>query len=307
MSSTRHVGSVLLACLLWGTTGTVAHFAPAGASATLIGLSTFGFGGLLLVATSARATLAQLRRPGALGWAVVGAIGVLMYASMFYAAMAVIGVAIGNAVALGSGPVFAAVLEVALDRARVALPWLVATLLAVAGIALLASAAHVQPQATGPGPGAILGVGLGLGAGFGYALYSYVGGRLIRDGGDSRPVMASMFGLSCLVTIPWFFLAGPGPLLDPPGPVILLYLAVFPMAVAYLLFGYGLSRLTASTATTLALSEPLVATLLAVVVVGERLALTAWLGLALVFAGIVLVGVWETRSGPARPHLGPGI
>jgi DME family drug/metabolite transporter len=44
--------------------------------------------------------------------------------------------------------------------------------------------------------------------------------------------------------------------------------------------------LRSSTATTITLLEPLVATLLAVAVVGERLDLLGWLGLALILAGV---------------------
>ena len=97
--------------------------------------------------------------------------------------------------------------------------------------------------------------------------------------------------------VPWFFLAGPGPLAEPRGILILLYLAVVPMALAYLAFGYGLRMLSAATATTLTLCEPLVATLLAIVVVGERLSPTGWAGFALVASGLVIVAT----AGVGRP------
>ena len=44
-----------------------------------------------------------------------------------------------------------------------------------------------------------------------------------------------------------------------------------PTALAYVLFARGLGRLSAATVTTLVLAEPLVATLLGVAVLGERL------------------------------------
>jgi DME family drug/metabolite transporter len=59
--------------------------------------------------------------------------------------------------------------------------------------------------------------------------------------------------------------------------------------VAYLLFGFALVTLRSSSATTITLLEPLVATLLAVVVVGERLAIVGWIGLALVLAGVTVM------------------
>lgn len=54
--------------------------------------------------------------------------------------------------------------------------------------------------------------------------------------------------------------------------------------------------MTASTATTLALAEPIVATLLAVLVLGEHLAAQAWTGLSVIGAGLVLAAALEHKS-----------
>jgi DME family drug/metabolite transporter len=70
---------------------------------------------------------------------------------------------------------------------------------------------------------------------------------------------------------------------------IAAYLAIGPMFVAYLLFGIGLRTVRSSAATTITLLEPVVATLLAVLVVGERLAPVGWIGLLLVFAGLAIL------------------
>ena len=68
------------------------------------------------------------------------------------------------------------------------------------------------------------------------------------------------------------------------------------MALAYLAFGYGLRMLSAATATTLTLFEPLVATLLAIVVVGERLSHAGWVGFGLVGAGLVIITTSGIRA-----------
>jgi DME family drug/metabolite transporter len=78
---------------------------------------------------------------------------------------------------------------------------------------------------------------------------------------------------------------------------IAAYLALGPMFVAYLLFGIGMRTLRSSTATTITLLEPFVATLLAVLVVGERLEPAGWLGLALILAAVtVLATARQPRS-----------
>lgn len=292
--SGRHAAAVLVACVLWGTTGTVAHYAPPGSAATLIGLSTFGFGAVLLLAIDIRG-VGRLMRSDRRPWPALaaGAAGVVMYAAMYYPSMALVGVAIGNVLALGSGPVFAVLLELVLDRRPIRPRWAAATAVAIVGICLLTLQAGRTP---GPHPAA--GVVLGLAAGFGYALYSYAGARLIGQGHPSRSVMAAIFAVAALALLPWFFLAGPGPLVSTRGVLILAYLALLPMAAAYLLFGYGLRRLSASTATTLALAEPVVATVLATTVLGERLTALSWVGLALILAGVVLVSLTPSRASP---------
>ena len=292
---------MLAAALLWGTTGTVAHQAPAGSSQLAVGLATFGFGGLVLLALSWPAVVGVLRDRSARWLVAVGVVGVLGYASLYYVSMALVGVAVGNALALGSGPVFAAGLELVIERRRPARAWVVATAVSLAGMALLSwagatGAASVVDPAAGAGAGLglggwggpVLGVVCGLGAGFGYALYSWAGARL-SVGRSSRGVMAAIFGVSSVVLVPWFLLVGPGVLLTGTGPWVLTYLVLLPMAAAYLLFGYGLGGMAASAATTLALAEPVVATCLAVVVLGERLPPVGWVGFALVLAGLGLV------------------
>lgn len=68
------------------------------------------------------------------------------------------------------------------------------------------------------------------------------------------------------------------------------------MFLGYVLFGVGLARVPASTATTITLLEPAVAALLAVAVLGERLTVLSWAGLALL-AVVLVVLVTGPASG----------
>lgn len=298
-----HTMAVLLAAVLWGTTGTVAHFAPAGSSALAIGLATFGIGGLVLAALSLRRVLAVLRERASIGWLLAGAVGVVLYPAAYYPSMALAGVAVGNVVALGSGPIFAALLEWSIDRRRPDARWAVATGVAVVGIALLAVGGHgAAPDAPGA-PGSAAGVGLALLAGFGYALYAFAGARLIGRGATASGAMGALFLVGGVACLGWLAIVGLGPLLSPAGGLTLAYLGLVPMALAYLLFGYALRALTSSSATTLALAEPVVATLLAVLVVGERPTGLGWAGLVVVAIGIALLAL-PRSLGVSRLTLG---
>jgi DME family drug/metabolite transporter len=219
---------------------------------------------------------------------------VFVYPLAFYAGMDLAGVAVGNVVALGSGPVFAALLEWLWERRPLSARWALSTGLAVLGIALLGVGKQVD---AGAGPlDTVAGVGLGLVAGAAYALYTYASSRAIGHGRPSRGVMGSMFGLGAVLLLPVLLVTG-APLVQSWNTVgIAAYLAIGPMFVAYLLFGVGLRSIRSSAATTITLLEPVVATVLAVLVVGERLAPVGWVGLALVLAGLTVLVT--ARRGP---------
>lgn len=279
--------ALLLASLLWGTTGTSASFLPHDVSPLAIGASTMGIGGLLLFASGPRLSIGVLRDVRTRRWAVLGAVGVLVYPLAFYSAMNLAGVAVGNVVALGSGPVFAAVFEWLGERHPLSRRWAVSTGLAVLGIACLALGR--QADTGGIPTGTLAGAGLGLLAGAAYAWYAYASSRAIRAGAPSRGAMGAMFGTGAVLLLPVLLLTG-APLLQSWATAgIAGYLAVGPMFIAYLLFGIGLRTVRSSSATTLTLLEPVVATVLAVTVVGERLAPIGWCGLVLVLAGLAIM------------------
>lgn len=304
---------IVLAALLWGTTGTAASLLPASVSPLATGAATMCVGGLLLALTAPRQAAAVLRGGGASWrWVVPGALAVVAYPLAFYSSMSLAGVAVGNVVSLGTAPLFAALLERLLDpaarRRRLDRRWAASAGAAVAGVALLAAFGHGgSPDAagaaasatSGPGSTFLAGVALGLLAGLAYATYTYTAGRLLDLGHSSRGSMAAQFGVGAVVLLPVLLLTG-APIVETGSSVgVHLYLALGPMFVAYLLFGAGLRTVSSSRATTVTLLEPVVATLLAVLVVGERLAPPGWLGLALVLAGVA--AVVTSRPTPSMP------
>ncbi|WP_433870778.1 EamA family transporter [Saccharopolyspora sp. CA-218241] len=274
---------VLVAAALWGTTGTAASFAPA--DPVSIGAATMGFGGLLLLALAGRSALTAARAAGP-GLLLLGALAVAVYPLAFYTSMALAGVAIGTVVALGSAPVFAALLERWADGARLDGRWALAAALSVLGGALLITGGSPE----GGGDGSVLGVLLGLLAGATYVIYSWVAGRLMRRGHGSRAVLGALFGAGAAVLLPVLALTGGALLRSTTGVLVAGYLALVPMGLAYVAFGAGLRRTPVRVATTLTLLEPLVAAVLGVVVVGERFGAQSWLGMALLLAGLVLAG-----------------
>lgn len=279
--------ALIASSVLWGTTGTAASFLPDDVSPLAIGASTMAVGGILLFLVSAKTALVALADRESRRWLLIGAVGVFVYPLAFYSAMDQAGVAIGNVVALGSGPVFAALFEWLWERRGLSTRWLVATAVAVAGIALLSVGRHADDSSADDG--VLPGVLLGLLAGAAYALYTYASSRAIAVGHSGRSVMGGMFGVGAVALLPVLFLFG-APLLQSAQSIsIAAYLAIGPMFVAYLLFGYGVTHMRSSVVTTVTLIEPLVATVLAVIVVGERLEPVGWLGLVLILVGVTII------------------
>jgi DME family drug/metabolite transporter len=303
-SASRATLALVVASVLWGTTGTAASFFPTVVSPLAIGACTMLVGGLLLFLVSARPSLAALRSGPLLGWMVVGAAGVVVYPLAFYSGMNLAGVAIGNVVALGSGPVFAAALEWAWERRRLGTRGLVSTAMAVVGVAALGLFGHSDVGARG---GTVLpGVALGLLAGFAYALYTYSSTRAIGLGGSGRAVMGATFGLGAIGLVPVLLATGAPLAASAHSISIAAYLAIGPMFVAYLFFGSALGRLRSSAVTTITLLEPVVATFLAVFVVGERLAGVGWAAIGLILAGVVVLATGRSPGDGPRQAGDPG-
>lgn len=295
--------AVLVAATVWGTTGTATHFAP-GVPAFVFGAVTFGLGGLLLAATTGRGAVRALVQRGTRRWVVLGAASLVVYAVAFYVALAEAGVALGTTVAIGSSPLFAGLVEWAADGRRVSGRWVVATLVSVVGMVVVTVA-----RSEAPGSGSLpLGLGSALVAGLTYATYSWAVARGMHAAGTrdvaavaarasvpGRAVVGAVFGLAAVPLVVALVLwctvgAGPDALAPTHWPVF-GYLALVPTVLGHSLYAVGLRHVSASVATLLSLFEPVVAAVLAVLVVGEHLGAVGWAGIGLVVVGLGLLAL----------------
>ena len=301
------VGSlcVLLASVLWGTTGTAATFAPS-VGPLAIGAVAMGLGGLLqalMAAARIAREVSGLRAQR--GVVLLGAMAVAVYPLAFYSSMHLAGVAAGTVVSIGSAPLASALIERVVDGRRLTRRWMLGAALGLSGTVLLcvAEAAEAHSDFWGrvraddrAGRGARPG-------GRAHLRPLFLGGTpadqpwcLLRRG-DGKRLRAGRCAASCLCS-----LATGAPLLASwPNAAVGAYMALVPMFIGYVLFGWGLAHVPASTATTLSLLEPAVAAVLAVLVVGERLPPLGWGGIALV-VGCLAVLTTPQRRAP-RPQV----
>lgn len=286
---------VLIAAVLWGTTGTAATFAP-DVGPLAIGAAAMGVGGLLQ-ALLAGPALASARNELRRRWVtvVVGGLAVAIYPLAFYSSMRLAGVAVGTVISIGSAPIASAVIERLIDRHRLSARWVVGAGVGLVGVVLLSVVEPARASGTG---NTALGILLGLLAGATYALYSWAAHRTMQGGAPSRVAMGAIFGVGGVLLMPVLFVTG-APLLESwTNFNVGIYMALVPMFLGYVFFGLGLARVKASTATTLSLAEPVVAAILAVVIVGERLPPVGWAGVGLVIASLAVLTVPVRRTAP---------
>ena len=301
------VVALLLACTFWGTTGMAASFIPE-INPVIIGASTMGIGGLILGLTALPGVWMVWHNIGAKSLVIAGACGLALYSTVFYIGMSWAGVALGNVIALGSAPLFAGLIEWVVDKQRPTVMWLGATAITVIGGVLLVSGRNFGEDGRGvvrDSTMVLSGIALALLAGFAYALYTYMANKLMKPHTDRpqglghRPVISTIQLVSALpliVIVITLVIVNPGQFSNVPLAIpVMAYLAIFPTAVGHLLLAVGLGVMPASRAAVYTLFEPVVAVILAVIVVGEVITPLGWIGLIVVLAGLALLSQ-EKRS-----------
>lgn len=283
---------VLAGAVLWGTTGTAQALGPDGVPPPAVGAARIAVGGLGLVAVAA-ATGALPHWRGLLGRGqrgplLAGIATVALYQATFFSGVERAGVALGTAVAIGSAPAFTGLLGWVVRRERPEPGWAAATLLAVAGVALLLlpqGGVRVDP----------VGVVFALVAGACFGSGTVAMKALLDRGVPSTGVVAAVFGGSGLVLLPVLFGSDLTWLASPRGAGSALYLGLAATTLAYVLFSRGLSRVASSSAATLSLAEPLTAALLGLLLLAERPGSLGYAGGALVLAGLVILAAAPRR------------
>lgn len=282
ITSFKGTFAIVFASLLWGTTGTVASYST-DVSSLAIGAFSMGGGGLLLVFTARNKLFIDyklmLAQPKVL---LLGAASVAIYPLAFYTSMHLSGVATGTVVSIATAPFFAAILERLISKKHISLHWVLSFVIGAIGIVLLVIGRDQSNDMTYSIEQQTLGILLGCIAGLTYAAYSWAARRLIESGVHSQSSMSGMFGCAALLLLPSLWFTGDNLFSSSTNTLVSLYMAIIPMFLGYLLFAYGLKFVDASKATLITLIEPLIATILAVLIIGERFKAFGWIGVALV-------------------------
>lgn len=279
---------VLLAAILWGTTGTAQALAPEAAHPVVIGAVRLGLGGIPLFMIVLLLGKLNLRH-----WPIketfLAALCMACYQPLFFSAVTMTGVAIGTVIAIGSAPILSGMIEWAFLKKSPGRVWWYSTVLSVIGCLMI----FVNKESMNVDP---YGIVMALGAGLSFASYTFVSGKLV---GRHSPIVivAVVFSISAIILSPLLFLYDISWITEGNGFAVSLHLGIVATGFAYFLFAIGLIHLPSSTAVTLSLGEPLTAALLGVFLIGEHLALTSWTGIGFLLIGIgMLILKSEERS-----------
>jgi DME family drug/metabolite transporter len=281
---------VLSAATLWGTTGTARALAGGDLPSTWFGALRLLVAALFFAAFAVLTHQPATRRP-ALKDAFAAGVCMAVYNLAFFGGIREVGVAIGTAIALGSGPIWAGLLQVAVHRRPPPAAWWGGTVLAVAGGVLLTGGG-----AQGVEEVSMSGVVLCLLCGLSYAGYTLLNKRMAPHAPASFITLYA-FGIAAALAIPFSALESGLPVMSVRDAAAVAYTGIFTAGIAYLLFSRALLHIAPATGVTLALGEPVVAFMLAVFVLGEGPSPVAFMGLVLVVLGVGLVVRTELQAG----------
>ncbi len=282
---------VLAGAALFGTVGTAQALGPdvpaSSLAASRMLLTAVAFTLLAMAVGRVNGVLTAVRQ--APTW--LAGLGQASFNLCFLAAMKETGVAVGTLVAIGATPVITGLVTRHVTRL-----WVVATVVAVGGLTLLVAGQQAGPVAASPS-----GVLLALGAAASYATYIVAGNAAEARGLETQSFLAAAFSVSALCTLPWLVLGDLAWVATPGGGVLLGYLVLVPTILAYSLFNRGLRGVRSSTASTLALVEPVVAATLAYLVLGERLGALGLVGSGMILLGLLLIVRSSAVTGEPTP------
>lgn len=278
--SERRLGHlyVLGAGVLWGLLGPASRFAlREGVSPLEVAFWRAAIAALLFVV---HATARRRVRVAPRDLPAVAAFGVVGIALLYWAYFRTVeagGAALAS-VLLYTAPVWVALLAVLFLHERLGRRRLAALALTVAGVTGIALASGGRVRIT---PAAVF---WGLLSGWTYALYYLLGKRYFAR---YEPATFFMYALpvGAAVILPFVRFAPK----TPAAWAALAFCAAVPTYGSYLLYGAGLRRIEATRAATVATIEPVVATVAAYFLWGERWSPSGYLYATLVLAGVVLV------------------
>ncbi|MEJ6549661.1 DMT family transporter [Corynebacterium sp. USCH3] len=283
--------AVLGAAALWGTVGPAQVLASSAADPGALGVARLLLGGLALAALCPRpAAWRRVLRRDVIWWVLLAALATGVYQITFMHAVDQLGAALGTTIALGVAPAATGLCARWWTRERFTAGWVVGTLAAVAGCAVLLNPWTQESLS-------ITGIAIALVSGTCYGVYTVAAKRFLQAGVPALPATTITLIIAGLALSPLLILH-PEHLADLDSLLLIVWIGLAGTAAAYAAFIHGLHRTSAPTAGTLSLAEPLLAAALGILLLREHLTFTALTGCVILVAGLIIVTTIDARRRP---------
>ncbi len=283
---TRDFFAVVLAAVLWGSGAVVGALLTRneGIQPLSVAMWRMLVGGLALLAVVVVVPRLRPQALGAQAWRRIAATGALtaLFEALYFSAISLSSVGLATLIGIGSSPFFAAVLDWVFHRVRPTRRTVVALVLALVGLGLLLSGSLQL------GDNGLLGGVLAVANGATFAGIAVLNRKPVQ-GLDPIPLTAIGFTCGGVLLIPVAAVWGIDVARDATGWALVLVLGIALTAAAYAAFLTGLRSVPPFVATIVTLLEPLVATVLGVIVLAERLGPSGMVGAAALGAAVMLL------------------
>lgn len=285
---------ILIAALLWSTTGVAAELLPdvpvytIGALRLIVGAVVLAF--VAFIPSQRTGDWTRLDRLGR-GLVILAGLCAATFQIAFFGAVRLTGAALGPLVVLASAPIWAALVEWLVKHERPSARWYTGTAIAIAGAALLSTAGHEISVQIG-------GLACGIVSGACYAGYSNTTRMLGQRGANRLWIVRTSVTVGAVLCCPLLLFTDFGPLANARAVLIITWLAVPGTALAYLAFVAGLRYATARTAASLGLAQPLVGALLAVAILDEPMTPPLAASAILLIGGLAVISVPGRAASP---------
>ncbi|MFT4167155.1 MAG: EamA family transporter [Microlunatus sp.] len=303
------LAQVCAAGVLWGTSPVAFDLVHDTTPLTSLAVSAhrLAIAAVVLIATAAATrqlrALCHAVRVAPFGIILIG-LGVAGYQALWFAAIVQVGVSVATVVSLGLAPILVTCWEAWEQRRRPGVLQLLVVVAAITGLVLV-SLSSGEDGSVSADP--VVGLLLAAASGVLYAVTTVVS-RRIAPRVAPMPMATATTAVGAMVLLPVAALCGPLLATQPAAVLSLVYLGIVTTALAYGLLYAGLRTAPGSAAVVATLLEPVTATVLAVVLLGDTLPALAVVGIVLILVAVGLLRIaprgeasMHTPSPPPNP------
>ena len=288
---------IILACVLWGTSGIFVHYLTPYGFTTMQMMAVravISFGSMALYAVFKYRAAFKTDPKRLLLYAMIG-LSVFGTGSSYFAAMQM--TSISTAVVLMySAPIYVMIFSVLFLKERL-------TPLKLISVATMLVGCCLVSGIIGGMKFNLLGIAMGALSGVAYAAYNIFTKISMQNKND--PISSTMYGFMFMLFFS-LFLSEPHKIVanasQAPATVIplLIGLGVVTVVVPYFLYTLSMRELPAGTASALGIMEPMAATLFSVFLFGEKLSMPSVCGILLILSAVFLLAKAENQKAPKR-------